>query len=62
MLTTFALVTDLVLEELGVPCKRVKIDLKAGDQKRPEFMKLNPNAKHRLPSPPADRLHGLQGP
>jgi glutathione S-transferase len=32
-----------VLEELGVPYEKVKIDLRAGDQKKPEFLKLNPN-------------------
>ena len=40
-----ATLTDLVIEELGIPCKRVKLDLQKGDTKKPEFMKLNPNAK-----------------
>lgn len=40
-----ATLTDLVLEELGVSCKRVKLDLKKGDTKKPEFLKLNPNGK-----------------
>lgn len=40
-----ATLTDLVLEELGVPVKRVKLDIKAGDTKKPEFKKLNPNGK-----------------
>lgn len=40
-----ASLTDLILEELGVPCQRVKVDLKGGDQKKPEFLKLNPNGK-----------------
>src|SRR5579884_2513511 len=40
-----ATLTDLVLEELGVACKRVKLDLKNGDTKKPDFLKLNPNAK-----------------
>lgn len=33
------------LEELGVPHQKVQIDLKAGDQKKPEFLKLNPNGR-----------------
>lgn len=40
-----ASITLLVLEELGVPCERVKLDLRSGDAKKPEFLKLNPNAK-----------------
>jgi glutathione S-transferase len=33
------------LEELGVPYERRKIDLAAGDQKKPEYLALNPNGK-----------------
>jgi GST-like protein len=33
------------LAELGVPHETVKVDLKAGDQKKPEFLALNPNGK-----------------
>jgi glutathione S-transferase len=40
-----ASITQLVLEELGVPCEKVKLDLKAGDTKKPDFVKMNPNAK-----------------
>lgn len=29
--------------ELDVPCEIVMLDLKAGDQKRPEYLELNPN-------------------
>jgi glutathione S-transferase len=38
-----ATITDLVLEELGVPVKRVKMDLRAGDTRKPDYLKLNPN-------------------
>src|SRR5580693_4008505 len=40
-----ASITQLVLEELGVPCERIKLDLQKGDTKKPEFLKLNPNGK-----------------
>jgi len=40
-----ATLTDLVIEELGIPCKRVKLDIQKGDAKKPEFLKLNPNGK-----------------
>jgi glutathione S-transferase len=33
------------LEELGVPYEKVKVDLAAGDQRKPEFLALNPNGK-----------------
>lgn len=33
------------LEELGVPYEQVRIDLRAGDQRKPEFLALNPNGK-----------------
>lgn len=33
------------LEELGVPYDKVKLDLAAGDQKKPEYLALNPNGK-----------------
>jgi len=32
-----------LLEELGVPYEVKKIDLAAGEQKRPEYLRLNPN-------------------
>jgi len=32
-----------LIEELGVPCEVKRIDLTAGDQKKPEYLKLNPN-------------------
>ena len=37
--------THWILEELGVPYEKVKIDIAAGDQKKDAFLKLNPNAK-----------------
>lgn len=33
------------LAELGVPHEKVHVDLKAGDQRKPEFLALNPNGK-----------------
>lgn len=33
------------LEELGIPYEKVKIDLKANQQKQPEYLKLNPNGR-----------------
>ena len=40
-----ATITDLVLEELGVPCERIKVDLKKGESHTKEFLRLNPNGK-----------------
>ena len=40
-----ASITELVLEELGVPCEKVKLDFQKGDTKKPEFVALNPNGK-----------------
>jgi glutathione S-transferase len=33
------------LEELGVPYEKVKVDLAAGEQRKPEYLALNPNGK-----------------
>jgi GST-like protein len=33
------------LEELGVPYEKVMLDLRAGDQRKPAFLALNPNGK-----------------
>jgi glutathione S-transferase len=33
------------LEELGVPYEKVKLDLQAGDQRKPAYLALNPNGK-----------------
>ena len=40
-----ASITEIVLEELGIPCEKVKLELQKGDTKKPEFLKLNPNGK-----------------
>ena len=40
-----ASLSEIVIEELGIPCEKVKLDLRAGDTKKPDFMKINPNAK-----------------
>lgn len=33
------------LEELGIPYEKVKLSLKEGDTRKPEFLALNPNGK-----------------
>jgi glutathione S-transferase len=33
------------LEELGVPYEKVKVDLAGGEQRKPEYLALNPNGK-----------------
>lgn len=40
-----ATLTDLVLEELAVPCERVRIDLRKGETRAQEFLRVNPNGK-----------------
>ena len=35
----------LFLEETGLPCELVPVDTRKGDQFKPEFLKVNPNAK-----------------
>jgi glutathione S-transferase len=35
--------TTWAVEELGVPCERVKVDLKKKETKTEDFLKLNPN-------------------
>jgi glutathione S-transferase len=43
-----ATITELVLEELGIPCEKVVVDIRSADNKgtqKPEFLKLNPNGK-----------------
>src|ERR1700761_3226871 len=36
-------ITELVLAELGLPVEKIKLDTKAGDTKKPEYLKINPN-------------------
>jgi glutathione S-transferase len=33
------------LEELGAPYEKIKVNLQEGEQRRPEYLKLNPNGK-----------------
>ena len=40
-----ASITTLILEELEVPCEWIRVDIKNGGTKTPEFAKINPNAK-----------------
>jgi glutathione S-transferase len=35
--------TTWAIEELGVPCERIKVDIQKKETKTPEFLKLNPN-------------------
>lgn len=42
---TSAMRVHWALEELGVPYEKVKLDLAAGDQKKPDYLALNPNGK-----------------
>lgn len=38
-------ITEAVLAELGTPCERVKLDIKAGDTKKPDYLAINPNGR-----------------
>ena len=40
-----AMITELVLEELGTPCEKVRVDIKKGETRKPEYLRLNPNGK-----------------
>lgn len=40
-----AVIAHWAIEELGVHVEKVKVDLKAGDQRKPEYLALNPNGK-----------------
>jgi len=40
-----ASITEAVLAELGTPCDRVKLDISAGDTRKPDFLKINPNGR-----------------
>jgi glutathione S-transferase len=40
-----ASITELMIEELGVPCEKVRVHFDKGDTKQPAFLALNPNGK-----------------
>ena len=40
-----ASITEAVLAELGINCDRINLDLSAGDTRKPEYLKINPNGK-----------------
>ena len=40
-----ASITEAVLAELGIQCERVKLDIDAGDTRKADFVKLNPNGR-----------------
>jgi glutathione S-transferase len=40
-----ASITEAVLAELGIECDRINLDLSAGDPKKPDYLKVNPNGK-----------------
>ncbi|MGW8205990.1 MAG: glutathione S-transferase family protein [Hyphomicrobiaceae bacterium] len=48
-----ALAPHIALEETGVPYEAIKVDLNAGEQKKPEFLAINP--KGRVPALITDR-------
>lgn len=40
-----ASITEAVLAELGIPYERVNLDISAGDTRKPDFLKVNPNGR-----------------
>jgi glutathione S-transferase len=40
-----ASITEAVLAELGIDCERINLDLSAGDTKKPDYLKVNPNGR-----------------
>ncbi|MDX2142826.1 MAG: glutathione S-transferase family protein [Rhodospirillaceae bacterium] len=40
-----ASVTEAVLAELGIACDRIKLDIDAGDTRKPQFLAVNPNGR-----------------
>jgi Glutathione S-transferase, N-terminal domain len=53
---------QIALEELGMEYKIISVNIGAGDQFRPEFLKITPN--HRIPAivDPQLRVAGFQRP
>ncbi|MGE4242895.1 glutathione S-transferase family protein [Ramlibacter sp.] len=41
--STASMIPHIVLEEIGAPYERVLVDRAAGEHKRPDYLKLNPN-------------------
>ena len=40
-----SLASHIAIEEVGLPYKTVRLDLMAGDQRRPEYLQLNPRGR-----------------
>lgn len=40
-----ASITEAVLAELGIDCDRINLDLSAGETKKPDYLKVNPNGR-----------------
>ncbi len=41
--STASMIPHILLEEIGVPYERVLVDRAAGDHKKPDYLRLNPN-------------------
>ncbi len=50
---TCALASHIALEEAGAPYETVRLNFKSEDQKKPDYLKVNPKA--RVPSLVTDR-------
>jgi glutathione S-transferase len=40
-----ATATELVIEELGIPHETVTVDIRKGESKKPEYLKMDPNGR-----------------